>query len=73
MVRAGKALGRTKTFRSSLPTPADLRYVDTPHGRTHVLVAGPEGAATRLHARRQLATRVHVFLTAPNRDPETRC
>ena len=49
------------TFRGSLPTPAESRYVDTPHGRTHVLVAGPEGAPPLVCLHGALASSAHVL------------
>jgi len=33
-----------ETFRSTLQVPTESRFVETPEGRTHVLVAGPEEA-----------------------------
>ena len=49
------------TFHSSLPFPTEQRFVDTPEGRTHVLVAGPADAPPLVCLHGALATSAHVL------------
>jgi 2-hydroxy-6-oxonona-2,4-dienedioate hydrolase len=50
-----------ETFRASIAVPTESRIVDTPQGRTHVLVAGPEHAPPLLCLHGALATSAHVL------------
>jgi len=56
-----KALAWFETFRATLPVPTLARYVDTPQGRTHVLVAGPEDAPPLVCLHGALASSAHVL------------
>lgn len=56
-----KALRWFETFRAALPVAAVGRYVETPHGRTHVLVAGPEDAPPLVCLHGALASSAHVL------------
>jgi 2-hydroxy-6-oxonona-2,4-dienedioate hydrolase len=56
-----KALAWFETFRAALPVEAESRYVDTPQGRTHVLVAGPANAPPLVCLHGALASSAHVL------------
>ncbi len=47
-------------FRSALPFPTESRFVDTPEGRTHVLVTGPEDGSPLVVLHGALATSAHI-------------
>ncbi len=50
-----------ETFRSTLSCAVESRFVDTPHGRTHVLVTGPEDAPPLVCFHGALASSAHVL------------
>lgn len=50
-----------ETFRSVLPYSAESRYVETPYGRTHVLVTGPESAPPLVCLHGALASSAQVL------------
>jgi 2-hydroxy-6-oxonona-2,4-dienedioate hydrolase len=50
-----------ETFRASLAVPTESRIVETPYGRTHVLIAGPEDAPPLVCLHGALATSAHVL------------
>jgi len=56
-----KTLTWFETFRATLPIATVGRYVDTPQGRTHVLIAGPEGAPPLVCLHGALASSAHVL------------
>ncbi|HKO47207.1 MAG TPA: alpha/beta hydrolase [Polyangiaceae bacterium] len=56
-----KALAWFETFRAALPVATTGHYVDTPQGRTHVLVAGPENAPPLVCLHGALASSAHVL------------
>jgi pimeloyl-ACP methyl ester carboxylesterase len=57
----GRMAGWFDTFRSTLPFETETRFVDTPEGRTHVLVAGPVDAPPLVCLHGALATSAHVL------------
>jgi len=49
------------TFRQTLSMPVESRVIETPAGRTHVLVAGPEGAPPLVCLHGALASSAHLL------------
>lgn len=53
--------GWFETFRAAIAVPTASRVVDTPYGKTHVLVAGPVDAPPLVVLHGALATSAHVL------------
>jgi pimeloyl-ACP methyl ester carboxylesterase len=50
-----------ETFRSSLAVSTESRTIDTPEGKTHVLIAGPENGPPLVCLHGALATSAHLL------------
>ncbi|MEO8904413.1 MAG: alpha/beta hydrolase, partial [Polyangiaceae bacterium] len=50
-----------ETFRAALTVPVESRFIDTPAGRTHVLITGPENAPPLVCLHGALASSAHML------------
>ena len=56
-----KVVGWFESFRESLHSPVESRYLETPQGTTHVLSTGPEQAPPLICLHGALASSAHVL------------